>query len=360
MSKVRYGLIGFGGIAHTRLVPEGFALDRSRFEPLAEAELIAATSRNPERRQAVESLGLVWHESVDSLLADPEIEAVFISTNNLTHAPLAKRALEAGKHCLLEKPITTAIADLEELQRLAADKNLSLAVNHMMVHNAYNRRARRLIAEQALGAVNDLCLHMEFLYGSTPEEAAAWRCADPEELGGPIGDVGSHCLYMAEYLMDASIESLSCTYLPRTLEITVENGAFIQFELSTGIDGSIRVAFNQPRGGDSGTLENLGYEIYGSRAILRGYGTLFQLSGHEREPLPLRLEIDSFTATDSIRISDCPNIYQEVIRRHARSIREQKPMDGADALHNLELVLACHRSASKQGQKIRIASHDNN
>jgi len=89
----------------------------------------------------------------------------------------------------------------------------------MMTENAYNRRAKDLINQGAIGKVNDIVLHMEFYYGSTPQEVATWRCADPNEIGGPIGDVGSHCLYMAEFLLSSPIGSLCCVYTPKILNI---------------------------------------------------------------------------------------------------------------------------------------------
>ena len=229
MRKVKYAIIGFSGFAENRIVREGFGLDKSRFSGHPQARLIGAIGRTAARRDAATRLGLKWYDSVDALMDDPDIEAVFIATNNLSHAPLAERALQAGKHCLIEKPITTTLEDAAKLQQLARPQGLSLAVDHMMVENVYNVRARDLIAQGAVGEVNDISLHMEFYYGSTPEEAASWRCADPREIGGPIGDVGSHCLYMAEFLLGSEIASLACVYTPRTLDIAVENGAIIQF-----------------------------------------------------------------------------------------------------------------------------------
>jgi predicted dehydrogenase len=310
------------------------------------------TDINASRKAAATALGLKWYGSVDDLLADEQVEAVFIATNNLSHAPLAEQAMRAGKHCIIEKPICTTVADAVKLQKLARDKGISLAVDHMMIENAYNQRARDLITQGVLGEVNDICLHMEFYYGSTPEEAASWRCADPAEVGGPIGDVASHCLYMAEFLLDSDVVSITCLYIPQTLDIKVENGALIQFVLDNGIQGTVRVAFNQRRGGMGGTLTDLGYEVYGSKVLLRGCGTLFQFSGHPDEPIKIRLELDNFEQVDTIRLNAVPNIYQAVISKHARSIRENKPMDGTDAIHNLDLVLACHKSARQQGRRI--------
>jgi len=249
MRKIKYALIGFGGIAENRIAKEGFGLDSSRFAGHPQAELIGVTDTNAARRDAASGLGLRWYDSTDALLDDPDVEAVFIATNNLAHAPTAEKAIVAGKHCLIEKPIATTLEDAKRLQQLAREHGVSLAVDHMMTENVYNRRARELLQEDAIGEVNDISLHMEFYYGSTPEEAASWRCADPKEIGGPIGDVASHCLYMAEFLLQSEVKSLGCVYTPRTLDIAVENGAFVQFALRNGVQGTARVAFNQPRGG---------------------------------------------------------------------------------------------------------------
>jgi 1,5-anhydro-D-fructose reductase (1,5-anhydro-D-mannitol-forming) len=355
MKKVQYGIIGFGGIAESRIAKEGFCADETRFPAHPDARLTGATDVNPVRRQAVQSLGLQWYESAESLLDQADIEAVFISTDNRSHAAVAKAAMERGKHCLVEKPVATSIDDLRELQQMARTKNLILGVDHMMVHNAYNRRARALVQEGRIGAVNDICLHMEFLYGATPAEAASWRCADPQQLGGPIGDVGSHCLYMAEFLLGTRIRRLACVYLTRTLDIAVENGAFIGFETESGIQGSARVAFNQPRGAPASTLLNLGYEIYGSAGVIRGYGTLFQLSGHPDEPVQIHLDVATGGGRETIRLDTVENIYQAAISHHARAIRSRAFIDGAEALHNLTMIKACHESAGRNGEFLEIS-----
>jgi predicted dehydrogenase len=352
MRKIRYAIIGFGGIAENRIAKEGFGVARSRFDGHPLAELVGVTDTNPARKEAAEELGVRWYNSVEDVFGDAQVEAVFIATNNLSHAPLGQQAMEADKHCLIEKPIATTLEDAKRLQSLAREKQLSLAVDHMMTENAYNRRAGELIGQGAIGQVNDIVLHMEFCYGSTSEEANTWRCSDPAEIGGPIGDVGSHCLYMAEFLLASEVDSLTCVYTPRTIDIAVENGALVQFRLGNGTQGSIRVAFNQPRGGLVGTLSNLGYEVYGGEGVIRGYGTLFQLSGHRGEPLKMRLEVERSGGVEDVQVDDVQNIYQAVIARHAHSILDDRPLDGSDALHNLELVLGCYRSADGQGQTV--------
>ena len=354
METVKYAIIGFGGIAESRLAKEGFSLDKDRFKDDSDFYLVGATDVNPERRSMAEALGLKWYDSAEDIVSDDSIDAVFIATNNCTHAELGKSVMEAGKHCLIEKPLATTLEDACELRRIAESNNVALSVDHMMTCNAYNRKARELISNGKLGTVNDMHFHMEFYYGSTPEEKESWRCSKPEELGGPVGDVGSHCLYMAEFLAQSEISEVSAVYYPRKLDIKVENGAFINFTMQNGIMGSASVSFASQRGGLVGTLSNLGFEIYGSDAVCRSYGTMFQFSGYDDEPVKLRLEIDRGTEQETIAISNPENVYQEIIREHAMAVRDGSPGNSESGIHNMKLLLAVHESAENVGKAVVI------
>lgn len=354
MDKVRYALIGFGGIAENRVAKEGYGCDKNRFNGLPNAVLTGATDLNPARQQAAEALGLKWYSSIDALLADPEIDAVYVATNNASHAALTIQSLNAGKHVIVEKPLATTVADAQAMIKTAAKKKLSLSVDHMMVGNAYNQLAKRYIEDGKIGKVTDSCFHMECLYGATPEEAATWRCSKVEEMGGPIGDMSSHCLYMAEFMFNSTIKAVQAVYLPKTLGIKAEDGAYIKFELENGQIGSIKAAFSENRGGLIGTLSNLGYELYGDSGVLRGFGTLFQLSGHDDEPYKIRLELETAEGVRSPKPRKCLNIYQSLICRHAQSVLDNKPLTAIDGMRNLQYCVACHKSAQKGGIRVEV------
>jgi len=357
MSIVNYGIIGFGGIAENRVAKEGFACDKSRFAPLANARLVAATDVNPARQSAAEALGLKWYATADEMLADPGIQAIYVATNNRTHVPMATKALEAGKHVIVEKPMATNSADAQGLVALAKAKGLSLYVDHMMVYNAWNRLAAETVAAGKLGKVNDACFHMEFAYGYDPAEAATWRCSNIAEMGGPIGDVASHCFYVAENILGSEVTSLACVYYPKTMSIAAEDGAYIKAFLANGAQISVNAAFSELRGGLVGTLGNLGYEIYGDQAALRAYGSMFQISGHAGEPYQQHLLLDDgkgpfqelTPAAAAIK-----NIYQSLIGHHAQSVLDGKPLAGGDALHNIRLCELCHASAQAGGTKMDV------
>ena len=354
MKKVRYVLVGFGGIAENRVAKEGYACDRKRFRPLKYAELVGATDLNPARQAAAEALGLKWYANLDEVLADAAVDGVYIATNNRSHVPLALQCLKAGKHVIVEKPIATSVADAKKLNRLAKAKKLSLTVDHMMVNNAWNVAGKAAMTAGKLGKVNDCCYHMEFAYGYDPAEAATWRCNNVAEMGGPIGDVASHCFYVAEFMFGKRIAKLGAVYYPKVMKIKAEDGAYVKFFFADGTQGSVNCAFSEPRGGLAGTLTNLGYEIYGDKAAMRGYGTMFQLSGYADEPVMQRLEIDDGKKILPVRPARIQNIYQALVEGHAKSVLEGRPLNADDAIHNLALCAACHASAAKGGKLVAV------
>ena len=354
MAKVKYVLVGFGGIAENRVAKEGYACDKKRFKPLKTAKLVGATDMNPARQAAAEALGLKWYASLDAVLADKSVDGVYIATNNASHAALACAALKAGKHVIVEKPAATSVADAKKMEALAKKKGLSLTVDHMMVNNAWNIAAAKAVQSGKLGKVNDSCFHMEFAYGYDPAEAATWRCSKIAEMGGPIGDVASHCFYVAEFVFGKKIKKVAAVYYPKVMKIKAEDGAYIKFFFEDGTQGSVNAAFSEMRGGLAGTLTNLGYEVYGDKAALRGYGTMFQLSGYADEPIRIRLELDDGKKTAEVKPGKIQNIYQTLIEGHAKSVLAKKPLTADDAIHNLALCAACHASAKKGGKVVAV------
>jgi predicted dehydrogenase len=354
MKKVRYAIIGFGGIAENRIAKEGFGCDAKRVGTVANAELVGATDVNPAREKAAKALGLKWYKNQDAILADKTIDAVFVATNNLTHAAIAEAALNAGKHVIVEKPLAATSKEAAKLVKLAKAKKLSLGVDHMMVKNVLNKKARRMIKGGKLGAVNDASFHMEFAYGYDSAEAKTWRCNNMAEMGGPIGDVASHCFYMAEFMFDSEVVAVNAVYYPKLMNFAAEDGAYVRFTLASGLICSAKVAFCEMRGGLGGTLGNLGYEIYGDKGVLRSYGTMFQLSGYPDEPFKQRLELDTFDKQQKFTIAKPENIYQGIISEHAESILKNRPLSAIDGCRNVQLCEAAHKSAKKGGATVEV------
>ncbi len=90
-------------------------------------------------------------ESDDKLIHDSDIDAIVIATPVFTHHRLAKMALEAGKHVFLEKPLTSTVAEAEDLLELAAKKNLTIMVDHTFLYTGAVRKIKSLVDSGDIG-----------------------------------------------------------------------------------------------------------------------------------------------------------------------------------------------------------------
>lgn len=108
-----------------------------------------------ERREFVRSLypAIETTASIDEVLRDPAIDAVVIATPAKTHYELALRALESGKHLLVEKPMATSVAEVEGIGQLAREKGLVAMVGHTFLFNPAVRYLKKLIDSGELGEV---------------------------------------------------------------------------------------------------------------------------------------------------------------------------------------------------------------
>lgn len=147
---VRIGLIGCGrwGLNYLRAFGE---LEGSR--------IVAACDLAPERRQEAERRidGLQTTPDPAALLSDPGIDAVVVATEATRHFALAQAALQAGKACLVEKPMTTDLEDAHRLRDLARSGSCVLMVGHVFRYNPAINLLQRLVTSGAIG-------ELEYLY----------------------------------------------------------------------------------------------------------------------------------------------------------------------------------------------------
>ena len=124
---LRWGLVGAGAISNKRVGPALVSANNSQLVAVCDVDQAAA--RDFAGRFAVEHL---WAE-FDQLLQDDAVDAVYLATPIYLHAPQAIRALQAGKHVLVEKPMALTVAEAEEMNRTAGQTGKTLAT-------AYYRR----------------------------------------------------------------------------------------------------------------------------------------------------------------------------------------------------------------------------
>ncbi|SFT75938.1 Predicted dehydrogenase [Selenomonas sp. GACV-9] len=118
--------------------------------------------------------GVCYTENIDELLQDPEIQVVVLSTPAGSHVELARQVLEAGKHCVVEKPFAVSVAEAQEIFALAREKGL-------MVQCYQNRRfdsdfltVQQVIASGKLGELYEVNMHYDYYRPEVPERAAGF------------------------------------------------------------------------------------------------------------------------------------------------------------------------------------------
>src|SRR5262249_7046622 len=121
----------------------------------ARTRVVAIADANPARRQLAQTAypHIRCVDDAAAVIADAEVDAVAIATPIFTHYELAKRALEAGKHVLVEKPLTPSVAQAEELAALAAKQGRVLMVDHTFVYTGAVKKIRDLVAMGELGKI---------------------------------------------------------------------------------------------------------------------------------------------------------------------------------------------------------------
>ncbi|MEU4239230.1 Gfo/Idh/MocA family oxidoreductase [Actinoplanes sp. NPDC026619] len=190
--KVRWGIIGLGGIAAQ------FAKDL----PLVEgAELAAVGSRSAETAAAfAKEHGFARaHGSYADLAADPEVDVVYIATPHAQHHAAALLCMAAGKSVLVEKPITLDLASAAELVQAAHANDVFLMEAMWMRLNPAVRKIAELVDEGAIGWVSTI--HADFgLQGPFEPEH---RLRNPQLGGGALLDLGVYPINLAHLIMGA-------------------------------------------------------------------------------------------------------------------------------------------------------------
>ena len=145
LKKIRWGVIGAGGIADRRTIP-GMMLCKN-------AELTAVMEVNMD---LAEKCRAKWncpraYDSEEALLGDPEIDAVYIASPVVLHAKQAKMAADAGKHILIEKPLAMTADEGQEVLDRCEEKGVRIAAGLMMRFGSYVQVMKQAIADGKIG-----------------------------------------------------------------------------------------------------------------------------------------------------------------------------------------------------------------
>jgi predicted dehydrogenase len=220
--RLRWGILATGGIAHAftnDLKLNGFTVQAVGSRSQGAADAFAEEFDIPNR-----------HSSYEALVADPEVDVIYVSTPHPLHAANARLVLEAGKHVLVEKPFTVNAREAQELATLANERGLLVLEAMWTRYLPHMARIREIIADGTLGEVRTLIADHTQKLSDDPQH----RINALELGGGALLDLGIYPVSFSWDLFGA----------PRTIQSTATfkgTGADAQVANLFGYDGG-RVA----------------------------------------------------------------------------------------------------------------------
>jgi predicted dehydrogenase len=210
-----------------------------------------------------------WQE----LVADPAIELVSITTPNILHKAMALAALAAGKHVWCEKPLALTAADAAELVAAAEAAGTTTLVGYNYLRSPAVAFAKQLVADGELGAVTHFRAIFDEDFMGPAAFPFSWRCETAKAGTGALGDMGSHLVNLAHYLVGpiAEVSAGLATAIPeredadgrlRRVENDDVSEVLVRFENGAlGHLGCSRIAWGRKNG--------LDFELYGRNGGLR-------------------------------------------------------------------------------------------
>ena len=327
---MRWGLIGASTIARQYMI----GAIRVRH-----GEISRVLSGSAERARAfAEEHGIPRSgDDLDVLLADADVEAVYISTTNEKHLPQALAAIRAGKHVLCEKPLALTLDDAVAMVRAADEAKVVFATNHHLRCAGSHRAVHSLIASGRIGRVLSLRLHHAVFL---PPHLQGWRINAPDAGGGVIPDITVHDADVARFLLGEDPVSVVAQMASSGLGDGVEDSAMSVWAMPSGAMVMSHESFTHPFAGS-------GLEVHGTE------GSIFARDVMTQNPLGA-IELVTASGRETIGF-DRHDLYQEGVRRfHSAVAGDGEPAaTGVDGVKSLAVALAV-RDAAARGVRVDV------
>jgi 1,5-anhydro-D-fructose reductase (1,5-anhydro-D-mannitol-forming) len=312
--------------------------------PAIEAEpdstLAAVASSSAERaRRYADELGIPKaYPSVADLLAEPIIDAVYISTTNEWHEPQVLAAVAAGKHVLCEKPLALSVASARRMVAAAVAAGVVLGTNHHLRNAATHRKMRELIQSGAIGRpLAARVFHAIYL----PRHLQSWRIDRPEAGGGVILDITVHDVDTLRFALDDEVAEVTAMTANQGMgRAGLEDAVMGVMRFRNGVIAQFHDAFTAPHA-------STGFEVHGTEGSLYGRDVMTQ---RPVGSVSMRRE----GGEEEVPV-DHENLYERSVHSFNAAMRGegQPAATGADGVQSLAVALAV-REAAETGQTVRL------
>lgn len=323
---LKWGVIGASTIAREWMVP---AINS---QPGSKVLAVASADADRAARFAEENGIPRSYASAEALIADPDIQAVYISTTNQLHFPQTIAAARAGKHVLCEKPLALNLDDAQSMVAACESAGIVMGTNHHLRNAATHRAIRLLVMEGAIGTpLSARVFHAVFL----PPHLQGWRIDRPDAGGGVILDITVHDADTLRHdLGDANVVEVTAMTASHGMgRAGLEDTVMGVMRFDNGVLAQFHDAFTTAHAGT-------GIEIHGTEGTIIGREVMTQrpvgtvlLRRNDREEV--------------VDVGVPNNLYDRSVARFEAATRgEGTPAaTGADGVASLAVALAVRHSA---------------
>ncbi len=338
MKKLKWGIIGCGGIADRRTIP-GMVLAKN-------AECYAVMDINAEVAETVKNkYGASFAtDSVDELL-NQDIDAVYIATPVFCHKEQVFKAADKGKHILLEKPMGITSDEAREIEEYCENKNVLLGVGFMMRFHDAHRVIKEYIEKGAIGEV--VSAYAKFNCWS-PVSPVKWRQTKAFSGGGTMMDMGIHCIDLLQYLTGLKTEEVTGMCGNQIFEYPdTEDAASAVLRVNNGALFTVEANFNIPD-----AIGGCKFEIYGTKGVISADGTIGQVEKGS-------VKLTAITEEGAVSIKPLEyvggNMYTKEIQKFSDAVINKTiaPVTAAEAILNQRIVEAVYES-QESGKRVAL------
>ena len=313
-------------------------------------QLAAVYSRDRERAEAfAEKHGAAAaYDSLDALLQDSRVDAVFIASPNFLHCQHALQAARAGKHVLAEKPMTTTLEDAIAMVRGCRENGVKLGTGYHLRTHPGHILARRVIADGTLGPVT--LAQAQWGRGVRGHTSAAPRTGlrswwgDPQAIGGAASMMGTgvHALDLLRFLLGQEVTLVAAITDGQTLQQPLENTVALSLRFDGGAIATMCSGRLLP------DTQN-DFAVYGSEGRVTGKATLW-------EARQGRVDVVSETVNTTTVCNDeyLGNFIAELKDFYQAIVEDRDPVaSGLDGLRVVQVTLGVIESA-REGRTVKI------
>lgn len=330
---VRFGIAGFGLHATKRLMP-GFAQ--------AEDCRVTALSRRDlqQARQSAAQYNIpLAFDSTEKLCQSPEVDAVFVATPNALHLADTLAAIRSGKPVLCEKPMAMNAAECLHMVEAARQAKVLLGVAQIFRFENSTAALRDWIAAGKIG--KPVFARSEFSLKVAAQHPRAWIRDQAIAGGGPVADVGVHCIDTLRFILQDEVARVSAQGRFDAGTGDVENAATLLLEFAQGTLGVVIVSFQ--------TEYRTPIEVVGTEATLRGDDAL-------NVDKPVTLELRRAGATVEMSTVSNASAYARQVEAFAAAVEGKAafPVPGEQGWQNQLILDAAYRSM-RSGQAEDVA-----